>query len=300
MDNPVYHKPVLINEVLHYLNPTAGKTYVDVTFGGGGHTRAILEAEPNCHVIAVDWDTVAIETNAQALKDEFGDRFTILWGNFAHLLFLLKKHGIKKVDGILADFGTSQFQIKEKSGFSFAKNSPLDMRMSPAHQKITAAYVVNNYPASKLREIFWAYGEDRYTNKIVEEIIAVRGRKSLQTTAQLAELIEKIVPEKRDRRTHPATKIFQALRIYVNDELGNINAFLAASLSLLNKDGRLVCISFHSLEDRIVKQFLMDHKHTEFKQGFEILTRKIVTATDDELRANPSSRSAKLRAAKLC
>lgn len=295
----IYHKPVLVQEVLEYLKPSPHKTYVDCTFGGGGHTRAILEAEPTCKVVALDWDTVALEKNGGRLMEEFPDRLTLVWGNFANMLFLLKRKGIHHVDGILADFGTSQFQIKEKAGFSFGTDTLLDMRMSPAHQKLTAAQVINHSSPAKLREIFFTYGEEPYTNKIVQAIVEARAKKQFKTTQELVAIIEKIVPQGRSK-THPATKVFQALRIHVNDELGNINSFLHASMQLLNKDGRIVCISFHSLEDRLVKQFFLDHKASSFQKGFEILTPKVVTATEEELSINPSSRSAKLRAARLC
>ena len=295
----VYHKPVLVNEVIEYLQPEPRKVYVDCTFGGGGHTRAILEANPSCKVVSLDWDKVALETNGQALLDEFPGRLTLVWGNFANMLSLLKKNKINHVDGILADFGTSQFQIKEKSGFSFAKDTPLDMRMSTAHQKMTAANVVNSTSPQKLREIFFTYGEEPNTNKIVKAIVEARIKKYISTTQELVDIIEKVVPSHKGK-IHPATRVFQAFRIHVNDELGNINSFLHASLALLNPGGRLVCISFHSLEDRMVKQFFVDNKCSEFKKGFEILTPKIVTASQEELSINPSSRSAKLRAAKVC
>lgn len=299
MENPTYHKPVLVEEVLHYLSPSPNGVYVDCTFGGGGHTTAILEAEPTCRVIALDWDAVALEKNGQRVQEKFPGRLTLVWGNFAHLLFLLKREGITRVDGILADFGTSQYQIKEKAGFSFGANTPLDMRMSPAHQHTTAADVVNKATPQLLRKIFFEYGEESYTNKIVQEIVAVRSKKPFKMTGDLVSLIEKIVPRGKSK-IHPATKVFQALRIHVNDELGNINSFLHGSMQVLKPEGRLVCISFHSLEDRIVKQFFLDHKMVGSNPQVEILTPKVVMAKEDELIANPSSRSAKLRAAKRC
>ncbi len=290
-----FHKSVLVNEVINYLSPQPGGIYVDATFGGGGHTRAILHAEPTATVIAIDWDKEAIETNAIALEQEFGERFKIIWGNFGQLYKLLKKEKIKEVDGILADFGTSQFQIHHKAGFSFQTDSPLDMRMSPAHQRQTAADIVNNATERELLEILFTYGEESQAKKIVRAIITARTISPITTTQQLTQVIEKVIPVaayKHKRGIHPATQTFQALRIVVNQELENITSFLQAAHNFLKPGGRLVCISFHSLEDRLVKNFFKDHYHQ-----FETLTNKPITATEQELAQNPSSRSAKLRAA---
>lgn len=294
-----YHKPVLVNEVLGYLDPQPNGIYVDATFGGGGHTRAILTKEPTCRVIAFDWDRVALEEHAAAIKEEFGGRITLLWGNFAQMQRLLKKEvNITQVDGILADFGTSQAQIFKKEGFSFSVDSFLDMRMSPAHQKITAAQVVNNASEKELATIFFELGEERYSRKIARAIVEERKKHSIERTKHLADLIESALGRK--GHIHPATRVFQALRIYVNKELDNIKMLLQQSLELLNDGGRLVCISFHSLEDRIVKRFLIEHPCQADNKGFEILTKNIVTATEEEIGENPSARSARLRAAQRC
>lgn len=298
--NTKYHKSVLIREVLEYLDPKSKGVYVDATFGGGGHTKAILDANPNCTVIAFDWDKVALDKNGEPLKEIYGDRLKLVWGNFAQVSFLLKRIGVNKVDGMLADFGTSQFQIKEKAGFSFKNDAPLDMRMSTAHQKITAADVLNTSSADQLRKIFWEYGEERAANKIVKEILDYRKTKRFKTTGQLVEVIEKVLTPQREKKIHPATRVFQALRIYVNDELGNINSFLKASLDVVKPGGRVVCISFHSLEDRLVKRFFQENKKNVLGKGFEILTPKVVVPTDEEISNNPSSRSSKLRAAQVC
>lgn len=294
-NNPTtQHKTVLISEVLEYLNPEPNKIYVDATFGGGGHTRAILNQEPKCKVIGLDWDNESLERHAPALEAEFGNRLTVLWGNFAHVYRLLKKNNISRIDGVLADFGTSQYQIFHKQGFSFMVNSPLDMRMSPAHQRETAADIINHYSDKDLAQLFYTFGEEPHGRKIAEAIVVARKIKPIETTLQLAHLIESVVPRsKQPRSIHPATKVFQALRIKVNQELENIEGFLKTSLSMLNPGGRLVCISFHSLEDRIVKHFFKDHVGK-----LEILTTKPVGPTDDEIAQNPSSRSAKLRAAR--
>ncbi|MBA3953898.1 16S rRNA (cytosine(1402)-N(4))-methyltransferase RsmH [Candidatus Dependentiae bacterium] len=288
----IYHKTVLINEVLQYLNPQPNKVYIDATFGGGGHTRAILDAEPNCKVIAIDWDKNAIEINAPALEAEYGDRFTILFGGFGNLTQVLKKAKIGKVDGILADFGTSQYQIAELPGFSFNVDTPLDMRMSPGFYKTTAAHIINHGQEEEIAQILFEYGEEYSSRKIARTIVAYRKEQGpIRTTKQLAEVITSIIP-RFSRPVHPATKTFQALRIFVNDELSHIKSLLSHSAELLHDHGRIVCISFHSLEDRIVKQFFRDHKDT-----YTILTPKVVTATQEELDLNASARSAKLRAA---
>jgi len=293
-----YHKSVLVNELLQYLDPQPGKTYIDATFGGGGHTVAILEKEPNCRVIAFDWDAKALE-NGQALLDKYGDRLEFLWGNFASVFMLLKKHKIDKVDGIVADFGTSQTQIFTKDGFSFAQDSFLDMRMSSAHYKTTAAEILNKSSEDKLANIFFEFGEERASRKIAQMIVEERKKKKFKMTSQLVDLIFKIKGPKRGNAAHPATKVFQALRIYVNHELENIEIFLQALPKILNNDGRVVCISFHSLEDRTVKHFFREFSHSSLNQGeFEVLTPRVVTASDEELKINLSARSACLRAAK--
>ena len=288
------HKPVLIDEVVHYIDPQPGKTYLDVTFGSGGHSRALLEKEPKCNVVAMDWDTTTLDIFAPILHAQYGERFSALWGNFGNIYPVLKKAGIRAVDGILADFGTSQIQIVERPGFSIRRDTPLDMRMSPAHQKVTAAQVVNKGDEQMLREIFFQLGEERYAKKIAQLIVTERKNKPIRTTVQLAALVERVVPKNPRRKIHPATKVFQALRMYVNHELDNISSFLAVAPRLLNPGGRLVCISFHSLEDRLVKQMF---KQLQQDGILTILTKKVVMATEQEVKENPSSRSAKLRAA---
>lgn len=289
------HKPVLINEVLEYLDIRPGKTYLDVTFGSGGHTRAILEKEPTCKVIAFDWDSKALEDFGVPLQQEFGDRLQLVWGNFGHLYKLLKKNDIESVDGILADFGTSQIQIANTAGLSVFKDTPLDMRLSPAHFQVTAADIINKATEEKLAQIFFQLGQEPKARQIARAIVAQRSNHRFKTTGQLADLIETIIPNKGKRTIHPATKVFQALRIYVNHELDNIESFFPAAIKALNTNGRLVCISFHSLEDRIVKQVFKDQEHAG---TLEVLIHKVVTASDEELWQNPSARSAKLRAAK--
>lgn len=293
-----YHKTVLIAEVLQYLDPQPGKTYIDATFGGGGHTAAILAKEPNCKVIGLDWDMHAIEQGEKLLEKYSAHQFELLWGNFASIYMIMKKHKIEKVDGVLADFGTSQHQIFEKDGFSFSKNSYLDMRMSTSHYKTTAAEVLNKSSEEKLANIFFELGEEREARKIAKLIVEERKKKKFKTTDQLVDLLVRVKGPKRGKMAHPATKVFQALRMHVNHELENIESFLQATPKILNDGGRVVCISFHSLEDRTVKQFFKDYHHSTVGQGkFEILTPRVVVATPAELSVNLSARSACLRAA---
>ena len=252
----IIHKPVLVDEVLTYINPQPGKTYLDATFGSGGHTNALLQAQEDCNVIALDWDAKALEQFGYPLQEKYGSRLRLIWGNFAHLYKILHKEKITGLDGILADFGTSQMQITSRSGFSFNIDTPLDMRMSPSHHPITAANVVNTAAEDKLVAIFSQLGEERFSRTIARAIVEKRAEKKFATTKDLADLVARIVPKQGFRRIHPATKVFQALRIYVNHELDNITALLAAAYRIIAPGGRIVCISFHSLEDRIVKRFI--------------------------------------------
>lgn len=289
MDTTAYHIPVLLCETIEALDIKPNGTYIDVTFGGGGHSSAILEKFPKVKVIGFDWDQHAIE-NAEPLKEHFGERLQLVWGSFAHLYKLIKKHKIPKVDGILADFGTSQFQINERDGFSIQNDTPLDMRMSTSHFKTTAANIINYATEEELCEIFWDYGQERFAKQIVRRIIEDRRKKKIKTTGELAALIAKVVPRK--EKIHPATRVFQALRIFVNRELANITSFLPAAFAALKPGGRLACISFHSLEDRLVKQFFREQIDT--LKAVEV-SKKAITASEEEVSENRSSRSAKLR-----
>lgn len=291
----LYHKSVLVDEVLTYLDPQPGGVYIDVTFGTGGHTRAILEREPTCRVIALDWDALAVEKYGTPMMEEFGDRLEVIWGSFAHLYRITKKHGINKVDGILADFGTSQVQIGERAGFSVYRDTPLDMRMSVQHQKTTAAEIVNSGSRERLCAIFWQLGEELQARQIVDAIMIARAKKDIRTTGELADIVSKAIHKKpthaRSRSIHPATKVFQALRMFVNHELENIEAFLSAAVGTVAPGGKIVCISFHSLEDRIVKQFFMTNQH------LSVITKRVVIPTEQEVSQNKASRSARLRCA---
>lgn len=287
-----YHTTVLLDEAVDALNPQPGKTYLDATFGGGGHTRALLERHPDICVVAFDWDEEAVKRNAPALKEQFGDRLTVIWGNFAHCYRLLQKNKIKKVDGVLADFGTSQFQIKHEDGFSFSNDTPLDMRMSKAHHYFSAHHIVNKFEPRKLADILFKYGEEPHARRICAAIEKARTEKSIDTTKQLADIIDRVVPKKGYQRTHVATRTFQALRIFVNKELDNIEQFLKACTPFIQPGGRLACISFHSLEDRLVKTFFRENE-----DKLKRITRKPIIPSESEIERNRASRSAKLRVA---
>lgn len=287
-----YHVTVLLEEAVQNLITTPGGVYLDATFGGGGHTRKLLESDPTCTVISLDWDKEALDRNAPALVAEFGKRFIPEWGNFTNCYKLLQKHGIKKIDGALADFGTSLFQIKHEDGFSFANDTPLDMRMSKGHHYFNAAYVVNRFSEKQIADILFTYGEEPLSRRIARAIVELRELKPITTTKQLADLVQKTIPVHGYQRIHPATKTFQALRIFVNKELDNIELYLKNIFPLIKSGGRIACISFHSLEDRIVKDFFRDNTHL-----LDIVTRKPITPSDEEIARNRPSRSAKLRVA---
>lgn len=297
-----YHKTVLIEETIKGVLGKPGGFYIDVTFGGGGHTRALLLADPTCKVLALDWDKKALDLNAPALEEEFGDRFMWRWANFCDLYTLLKREGIKSVDGVIADFGTSQTQIKETAGFSFSTNTPLDMRMSKNFGVLTAAKLLANAEIKELAHIFKTFGEEIHAWKIAKAIGEIRGATPITTTKQLADLVAANVPRphpssasfKKLVRINPATKVFQALRIVVNRELEHIDTLLKLVPSILTPGGRFACISFHSLEDRLVKQAF---KRDADLGKLVIITSKPITASDLELKANASARSAKLRVA---
>ncbi len=286
----VYHIPVLLNQVLETLVNKPDGLYMDVTFGGGGHSQAILDTFPKSKVVGLDWDKDAHE-NAAPLLEKYPERLQVLFGSFAHIYKTIKKYGIGNVQGILADFGTSQHQIHHKEGFSFKTDTPLDMRMSNSHFRVTAATIVASATPEELRHILWTYGEESHAKRIVNAIVEARKKTRIKTTAQLADLVESVV-HRRGSATHPATKTFQALRIVVNRELQNIESFLPAAFQALQPGGRLACISFHSLEDRLVKEFFRQRAQ---EGTAKLITRKALIADDHERAANPSSRSAKLR-----
>lgn len=301
------HIPVLLNEVIDALGPRDGDVFVDGTFGAGGYSRALLEAA-ECTVWAIDRDP-NVAPAARALETEFPGRFHFLAGCFGDMEALLKDAGVERVDGVVLDIGVSSMQLDEaERGFSFQVDGPLDMRMGGSGA--TAADVVNTADPDDLANVIYKYGEERQSRRIARAIVAVRAKKPFSRTAELAALIEDTIGRKPGAAIHPATRTFQALRIYVNDELGELERGLAGAERLLCAGGRLCVVSFHSLEDRIVKTFLRTRsgetggvsRHLpEAKPAraasFRLDTRKAVRATRDEEAANPRARSARLRAA---
>ena len=284
------HIPVLLVESTEFLLGNGGRLYVDCTLGLGGHTKRILEKNSRAYVIGIDRDESAIELAKEDLK-EFEGRFSVYKANFKDLDIVLREEGVEKVDGFLFDLGVSMYQLKSERGFSFQIDAPLDMRMD-REQKLTAYKVVNEYPERELARILWEYGEEKLSRKIARAIVQRRKEKPIETTKELAQLVASVFPPRlRHGRIHPATRTFQAIRIEVNKELENLESALEKTVKHLNPKGRLVVISFHSLEDRIVKNFFRRHA-----EKFLLLTKKPVTPSEEEIRMNPAARSAKLRA----
>ncbi|HDD43762.1 MAG TPA: 16S rRNA (cytosine(1402)-N(4))-methyltransferase RsmH [Candidatus Desulfofervidus auxilii] len=291
------HIPVLKEEVLNYLACGAKKIFVDGTVGGGGHAKAILEAsKPNGFLIGLDVDDEALVV-AEKNLDNYRGRFILKKSNYAEMAKILMELGFEKVNGILLDLGLSSLQLgTPQRGFSFLQTGPLDMRMDKSNS-LTAAQIVNHWPEFRLREIIKEFGEEKWAVRIAKKIIEYRNKKPIETTTQLAEIIANAIPKKYwPKRIHPATRTFQALRIVVNNELENLKQFLNQALNLIISGGRLVIISFHSLEDRIVKTtFRIWAKEKKAK----ILTKKPVRPSEKEIAINPRSRSAKLRAIEI-
>lgn len=306
-NNTFGHIPVLVREVLEYLEPCPGKTYVDATLGGGGHAREILRRiQPDGRLVGFEQDPFILEQTKQELP-EFGNNIQFIHDNFSTLRQHLNELGIHHLDGgLLADLGVSSFQLDQaERGFSFLKEAPLDMRMGLATQ--TAADIVNNYPENELVRIFSEYGEERFSKTIARQIIERRKSHPFETTTDLANVIKGIyagVRGPKDKfRIHPATRVFQALRIEVNDELGHLKDLLEQLPQCLTPGARVVVISFHSLEDRIVKRAFRDYSRHSGEPGGEpvmkLLTSKPVMASEEERAQNPRSRSARLRAAQM-
>lgn len=299
------HKPVMLAEVLTAMQPKNGEVYVDATFGAGGYTAALLESA-ECKVYAIDRDP-DVRQFAQKLQEKYAGRFCLLMGCFSDMVALLAAEGVAKVDGVVMDIGVSSMQIDQADrGFSFRQAGPLDMRQS--QQGMTAAEVVNTLPEEEIADILYRYGEEKQSRRIAKSIVARRVQKPFETTTDLAELIASVLRGKHE--IHPATRSFQALRIFVNRELEELEMALEASEKLLAPSGRLVVVSFHSLEDRIVKNFLKERtgyaesvsRHMpvvtgEVSRSFIQPMKKAVLPQEEETRANPRARSAKLRCA---
>ena len=312
-----YHIPILCDKVVNFLKPKRDGVYIDGTIGLGGHSTVILRTSaPDGRVIGIDLDADAL-TIAKDRLHTFGERSTLINGNFAEMDVLLKGHSIQAVDGILLDLGVSSLQLDvPHRGFSFNHTGPLDMRMNlgcgadnAEETTLTAMQVVNNSTADVLIDIFKRYGEERFAKRIAHRIVRVRQQEPITTTTQLAEIVKQAVP-KEASRIHPATRVFQALRIYVNAELENLVAGLDVAITLLKPKGCLCVITFHSLEDRIVKHRFQTWAKTcicppktpicvcEHSPSVEILTKRPVLPDVTEIQNNPRSRSAKLRAAR--
>lgn len=292
------HYPVMLPEVLAALNPQDEHVIVDGTFGGGSYSRAILESA-NCKVIGLDRDKSAIERGNEIAKNYDG-RLSLIQTQFGEIANL----GLGEIDAVVLDIGVSSYQIDQaERGFSFTKDGPLDMRMGDGE---TAAEVLATRTEAEIAKIFWDYGEEKNSRRIARAIVNDRDEKPFVSTLQLAGLCERVYGHKKEK-IHPATRVFQALRIYVNDELGELERALDGAFQILKPNGRIVIVTFHSLEDRIVKNFF--NERAKISQGsrfapvleqakptLELLYRKPVIASDKEINENPRSRSAKLRA----
>ncbi len=301
---PARHLPVMLREVVSSLKPKPGGKYIDATFGAGGHSRALLEAA-GCKVLAFDRDPRTVAESSGAVS-AFGGRLTVVEANFSEMLEIAPRHGFDQVDGILFDFGVSSMQLDEaERGFSFRFDGPLDMRMSASG--LSAADVVNRYEERDLFRIISVLGEEKKAKFVARAIIEARKEKEIATTGELAKIVRGAIHSK-PGDIDPATRTFQGLRIYVNDELGEIAKGLLAAEQLLKSGGVLAAISFHSLEDRLVKTFLASRsqapatsRHAPEAKAlpttFAAVQRKALVAGAEELKINPRSRSAKLRVA---
>ncbi len=306
--NAVYHAPVLVREVIDYLVTSRDGVYVDATTGGGGHTKAVLEnVSDKAQIICFDRDADAINEARQQLQER-QSQITFVQDVFSNIRDRLYEMSIGKVAGILFDLGVSSYQIDSGDrGFSFQHDVPLDMRMD-TRSGLTGVDVLQTYAERELADIFYRYGEERNARRIARRVVEERKKRTITTTGELAEIVKRIVGERHLIKS--LARIFQALRIEVNAELDHLSKALAQTTEILQPGGRLVVISYHSLEDRIVKNFLKERsvdrkpaddpfarQDIEIKPDFRILTKKPVQPADEEMERNPRSRSAKLRAA---
>jgi 16S rRNA (cytosine1402-N4)-methyltransferase len=304
MEDFIYHRPVLESEVVELLAPRPGSVVVDGTCGGGGHAEALLRA--GADVLALDQDPDAVQHASEQLAG-FGRRVAVLQANFRHASRVLDELGIHTIGGALLDLGVSSWQLEDaKRGFSFVRNGPLDMRMDPRNQ-LTAATIVNEYSAEQLTKLFRELGEEPAARRIASLIVKMRKTTPFRETLPLAHAIEKVVG--RHGRRHPATQVFQALRMEVNDELGALEEGLRVLTARLESGARIGVIAFHSLEDRIVKNFFRARSREWLDRpewpeprrnpdyDLKVVTSKPVEPSEEEQRANPRSRSAKLRLA---
>ncbi|HEX7958241.1 MAG TPA: 16S rRNA (cytosine(1402)-N(4))-methyltransferase RsmH [Pyrinomonadaceae bacterium] len=303
------HRPVLLFEAVNLLDPARGGLFVDATLGLGGHSEAILEASPDTRVVGIDRDREAIRLASERLA-RFGPRFRAAHANFREIIRILEEAGESEASGVMADLGVSslQFDTAER-GFSFRQDAPLDMRMDASGDEETAAELLERLPEEEIARIIYEYGEERKSRRIARWIVERRERgEPIRTTGELAALVARAVGHKRGDRVHPATRTFQALRIAVNGELEGLDEFVETAVDLLQTCGRLAVISFHSLEDRVVKRALRRLSgHCECdrrvpvcacgaRRAVEVLTRRPLTPSEQEVEENPRARSAKLRA----
>lgn len=284
------HIPVLPKEVIQYLKPEPNENFIDCTIGQGGHALSILEKnKPRGNVLGIDQDENQIENSKLKIK-QYQERIILVCGNSANLKKIVEEYKFEPVAGILLDLGMSSWHLEgSERGFTFQKNEPLDMRFD-TKTELTAKKIINEWSASEIERILKEYGEEKFAQRISRDIAETRKIRPIKNTLELAQLIEKIIP---GQNKHKAVKVFQALRIAVNDELKNLERVLPQAVEILSKKGRLVVISFHSLEDRIVKNFFRESARNKI---VNILTKKPIIAGSEELKTNSRSRSAKLRA----
>ncbi len=300
------HISVLLNESIEGLNLKENGIYVDCTLGYAGHSSEILKKIKKGHLFAIDQDKDAIVASTKRLQ-QIGDNFTIIKSNFKNLKEELKKRNVNFVDGFLFDLGVSSVQLDEKErGFSYHNDSKLDMRMDQ-DAKISAYDVVNTYEEKKLREIFFKYGEEKYSSTIARNIVKYRENKKIETTLELVDIISKSIPMKAKKEHHPARKVFQAIRIEVNHELDILEDSIKDALEMLNIGGRICIITFHSLEDRIVKNVFKEYTEIdpkvkglpdipeEYLPSYKLINKNVIVPSEEELANNNRSRSAKLR-----
>jgi 16S rRNA (cytosine1402-N4)-methyltransferase len=304
------HTPVMLKEVIEYLKPEKGGYYIDGTLGGGGYTEALAKvAGLKGKILAIDLDEQAIKNTAEKKLDNV----ILVQDNFRNLTAIIENNLEKGVlfDGFVLDLGLSSFQLADiRRGFSFREDSPLDMSFDSKGDNGKTRGIINNYSAEELARIFFNFGEEKHARRIARGIVERRKLSRIETTGDLAEIVKKAIPRRLwSERVHPATKTFQALRIAVNQELESLEKVLPQAMAALKKGGRIVIISFHSLEDRIVKEFFREESRgcicppeipicrCGHQASLRIITKKIVLPSEEEIRMNPRSRSAKLRAA---
>ncbi len=304
------HVPVMLNEVMDALEPKEGELYLDGTFGAGGYSRAFLD-KVNCRVVGIDRDESALAM-AEEWKTAYQDRLVLIHGTFGNARACLAESGFEKLDGFVLDLGVSSMQLDQaERGFSFRFDGPLDMRMDRS-VGMSAADLVNESTEEELASLIKLYGEERFARRVARAIVKARAEEPFTGTARFAEVVRASIPYNKKEKTDPATRTFQALRIAVNDELGELERALESAEHILKEGGRLVIVTFHSLEDRIVKRFLKQRsgdvpspsrhmpeaiQHDRPEPVFKLLSRKAVLASEPETKENPRARSAKLRAA---